>query len=232
MPMRMDVEATLKNTRLFAKIAPESIKKFVEMAVTREYSKGARIFSPGEPIPGIFMVSSGFVRLYKIAPNGKEHILHLAGPGSTFAEAAVLGGFPSPAFAEAVEDTDCLLLPSKPFVQALRDDAELGLQLCAGMAMWVRQLIGQLEGVVLQDAAGRVARYLLKAMQEDQGHEVRWPSRKKHIASHLNIASETLSRTLRQLREANLIEEGEAGALRVLDRAGLEEVADGLFPKL
>jgi CRP/FNR family transcriptional regulator len=230
--MALDPVSVLQETRLFSKVGTDSLKKLSQLAITRKYPKGRRIFGQGEPTPGVFIVARGFVRLYKIAPNGKEHVLHLAGPGDTFAEAAVLGDFPCPAFAEAVEKSECILLPTQPFLAALREDPDLCLQLSAGMAMWVRHLVGLLEGIVLQDAAGRVARYLLKAMQEDDGPEVRWPSRKKHIASHLNITSETLSRTLRQLRESGFIEEGEAGRLVVLDPEGLLEVAEGLFPKL
>ena len=224
--------AILRETRLFSRVSESSLARLAGMAIPRKFPKGRRIFRPGDATAGVFVVASGLVRLYKIAPNGKEHVLHLAGPGKTFAEAAVLGEFPCPAFAEAVEQTTCLLLPGDAFLRALREDAELCLQLSAGMAMWVRYLIGQLEGIVLQDAAGRVARYLLKAMQDEGGPDIRWPSRKKHVASHLNITSETLSRTLRQLREAHMIEDAGAGHLRLLDVDGLQEVAEGLFPKL
>jgi hypothetical protein len=54
---------------------------------------------------------------------------------------------------------------------------------------------------------------------------------KKHVASHLNLTSETLSRVLRQLREDGLITETEAG-LTVEDRAGLEALSEGYYPKL
>lgn len=230
--MAVDPLSVIRETRLFSRISQSGLEKLAGMAMIRDYPRGRRILGPGDPPPGMFVVASGFVRLYKIAPNGKEHVLHLAGPGNTFLEAAVLGQFPCPAFAETVEATTCLMLPSDAFLDALRGDSELCLQLSAGMAMWVRHLVGQLEGVVLQDAAGRVARYLLKAVQDDDSNEVRWPSRKKHIACHLNITSETLSRTLRQLRESALIEEIESGRLKILDLEKLREVAEGLFPKL
>ena len=200
------------------------------MAVRREYQKGERIFQEGDPAPGVFVVGSGLVRVFKLAPSGKEHVLHLAGPGMTFAEVAVLGNFPCPAFAEALEETTCLLLPVEPFMRALRDDHQFSLQILSSMGMWVKSLVSLLEDIVLRDAAGRVAGYLLQA-QAEQGAAISLPGLKRHIASHLNLTSETLSRTLRQLREDRLIREDESG-LVILDTPGLTRIAEGYFPRI
>lgn len=96
------------------------------------------------------------------------------------------------------------------------------------MAGWVKQLVGLMEDVVLRDAAGRVARYLLGVAEENGA--VRLPSLKRHLASHLNLTSETLSRTLRRLADGGLIVSGDDQSLTVLDHVGLEQVADGEFP--
>jgi len=98
------------------------------------------------------------------------------------------------------------------------------------MAAWVKSLVSLLEDIVLRDAAGRVAGYLLQARAE-QGATISLPALKKHIASHLDLTSETLSRTLRRLREERLIGEDENG-LVVLDAAGLRRIAEGFFPRL
>jgi len=200
------------------------------MAVRREYKKGERIFQEGDPAPGVFVVGSGLVRVFKLAPSGKEHVRHLAGPGMTFAEVAVLGNFPCPAFAQALEKTTCLLLPVEPFMRALRDDHQFSLQILSSMGMWVKSLVSLLEDIVLRDAAGRVAGYLLQA-QAEQGAAISLPGLKRYIASHLNLTSETLSRTLRQLREDRLIREGESG-LVILDTPGLKRIAEGYFPRI
>jgi len=200
------------------------------MAVRRDFRKGEVIFRDGEPAPGVFIVASGLVRVYKLAPTGKEHVLHLASPGMTFAEVAVLGDFPCPAFAEALEETACVLLPVEPFTKALREDHRLCLQILSGMATWVKSLVSLLEGIVLRDALGRVAGYLLQA-QADQGAVISLPGLKRHVASHLNLTSETLSRTLRQLREERLISEDENG-LVIKDVQGLKRLSEGYYPRI
>ena len=66
------------------------------------------------------------------------------------------------------------------------------------MALWVRHLIGLMEDIVLRDAAGRLARHLLEACGPE-GEMFTLPSLKKDLASHLNLTSETVSRTLAAL---------------------------------
>ncbi len=226
----MNTAAVLASCSFFSHVDEASRKRLARMAVRREFKKGEVIFREGEPAPGVFIVAEGLVRVYKLAPSGKEHVLHLASPGMTFAEVAVLGAFPCPAFAEALEDTICALLPSETFTRALREDHGLCLQILSGMAMWVKSLVSLLEGIVLRDALGRVAAYLLQA-HADQGPIISLPGLKKHVASHLNLTSETLSRTLRQLREDRVISENESG-LVIQDLKGLERIAEGFFPRI
>ncbi|MCX5734411.1 MAG: Crp/Fnr family transcriptional regulator [candidate division NC10 bacterium] len=226
----MNIADVLASCSFFSHVDDASRKRLARMAVHRDFKKGEVIFRDGEPAPGVFIVASGLVRVYKLAPTGKEHVLHLASPGMTFAEVAVLGDFPCPAFAEALEETACVLLPVKPFTKALREDHRLCLQILSGMAMWVKSLVSLLEGIVLRDALSRVAGYLLQA-QADQGAVISLPGLKRHVASHLNLTSETLSRTLRQLREEGLISEGENG-LVIKDVKGLERLSEGYYPRI
>jgi len=219
----------LGQCRFFSNVKGGSLQRLREMALVRSYKRGTIIFREGESCAGVFVVGEGLVRIFKTSPAGKEHVLHLTGPGGTFAEVAAIGGFDCPAFAEALEDTTCVLLPAERFRGALREDHELCLGLMSSMALWVKHLVGQLEDIALRDAAGRLARYLLSAADAKDG-SIRLPSLKRHLASHLNLTSETLSRTLRRLIELELIEEVGKQGMRVRNRAGLEEAAEGVFP--
>ncbi len=228
--MAIDTAEVLAGCSFFSGVDARSRQRLLRMAQGREYRKGEVIFREGDPVPGVFVVGDGMVRIYKLAPTGKEHVLHLAGPGMTFAEVAVLAGFACPATAEAIEPTSCVLLPTQPFARALREDHDLCLQLLTGLGLWVRSLVSLLEGIVLRDAAGRVAGYLLQA-QAEQGSTIALPGLKKHIASHLNLTSETLSRVLRQLREDGLISETDAG-LTIADAKGLQRLVESYYPRL
>lgn len=227
----MNVEQILSLCPIFARVQGISRARLMKMAQLKTFAMGERIVDEGQPCPGVFIVGRGLVRIYKLSPNGKEHVLHMAADRETFLEVASIIDIPCPAFVEAIEDTECALLPDAAFRQALQEDHQLCLQLLGGMAMRVRQFVGLLENIVLRDALSRVARHLL-TLSDQQGFSVSLPSLKRHMASHLNLTSETLSRCLRQLMDNGMIESESGGGIGILDRETLNEVAEGVYPRL
>ncbi len=220
----------LRDCPLLSQMSEPVLALLAQRAVLRTFHPGQSIFQQGDPCPGMFIVGSGMVRVFKIAPQGKEHVLHLVGPGGTFAEVAAIGEFACPAHAQALEHTVCALLPSVELTRLLRDHPDLARQLLMGMAFWVRHLVNLVEDLTLRDATGRVARYLLDVA--DARDCVVLPSLKKHLASHLNLTSETLSRTLRRMEESELIGGREEEAIFLLDRPALSNLARGTGPMI
>lgn len=242
----------LQACRLFAQVGARGFQRLCAMARLRRFQRGELIFRQSHPCPGVYVVGEGLVRIFKTGPGGKEHVLHLITTGMTFGEAAAIGGFDLPASAQAVEDSLCVLLPLEAFRQALDEEPEICRGMLLGMSLWVKHLVDLMEDVVLRDAAGRLASFLLEsplgsstadsperakgpnrrvACAQDSSI-VELPARKRHLASHLNLTSETFSRTLRRLIEAGLVAELGPTSLRILDPRRLRQVAEGLFPEL
>jgi CRP/FNR family transcriptional regulator len=219
------VHTVLRRCGFFRGLSEATLAEVAALGRMVRFDRGAVVFREGDPCPGLYAVGAGAVRVFRTAPGGKEHLLHLSEEGMTFAEVAAIGRFPCPATAQAVEDTVCALLPRDPFLRRLEEDHALCLQLLRGMAGWVHHLVGLMEDIVLRDAAGRLAGHLLRHTGRDDA--VALPMLKKDLASHLNLTSETLSRTLRRLQDRALVEALPDGALRVLDRAALQRIADG-----
>lgn len=215
--------------RLLMRLQPAARARLAAAAELREVAAGTTLFRQGDPCPGMYIVGSGMVRVFKLAPSGKEQVLHLAGPGATFAEAAVIGGFPCPAFAEAVEESAVAIIPSTVFQAFLKGDHQGCIDLLAGLAAWLHHVVDLLEDLTLRDAAGRLARHLIQ--HAGSGGRVELPSMRKHLAAQLNLTPETLSRTLRRLDQDGCIS-AERDAITVVDPQRLSAVAEGLYPSL
>lgn len=215
---------------IFRGLDADSLARLAAVGRIVRFPKGRVIFRQGDPCPGVYCVGAGVVRMFRLAPSGKELVLHLAAEGDTFAEVAALGRFACPASAECIEVATCALLPVDPLHAALQASHPLCLQLLSSMALWVRRFVGLLEDIVLRDAAGRVAQFLVRSDPSDGTAAFALPMLKKDLASHLNLTSETLSRTLRRFAEAGLIALPDNRRVRVLDSAALREVAEGLLP--
>jgi CRP-like cAMP-binding protein len=225
----MTATEIVQRCRLFARLQPTARSRLAACAEMHEAAAGSTLFRQGDPCPGMFIVGSGLVRVYKLAPSGKEQVLHLAGPGATFAEAAVIGGFACPAFAQTVEASQVALIPTADFMAFLKSDHQACIDLLAGLAGWLHHVVDLLEDLTLRDAAGRLARHLIQ--HAGSGGVVELPSMRKHLASQLNLTPETLSRTLRRLDQDGCIS-AEREAIVVVDPQRLSAVAEGLYPNL
>ena len=221
----------LHDCKLFAEVKARGFQRLATIARIRTFRKGQSIFREGDECPGTYVVGTGMVRIFKTGAGGKEHVLHMVRPGHTFAEVAAIGRFNCPANAEALAATTCALLPMDAFRKALEEDHELCLGIMTGLTRWVRHLVGLMEDIVLRDAAGRLARFLLELTPAEDG-TIELPGLKRHVASHLNLTSETFSRILRRFVEAELLTKTRNNRARLLDLEKLELVADGLSPKI
>ncbi len=229
--MNPDVASVLTTSQLFAEVGDERRRRLADMSRLCRFRKQQMIFRQGDDCPGVYIVATGMVRVFKTAPTGKEHVLHMVAPGQSFAEVAAIGNFACPAHAEAVAETRCVLIPIDRFRQAMQQDHQLCLEMMAGLSFWVRRLISLMEDLVLRDAMGRTARFLIESDVQSDG-TVKLPSLKRHVASHLNLTSETLSRTLSRLIEAGLVIELDKNRVELVDRDQLRAISEGRFPKL
>jgi CRP/FNR family transcriptional regulator, dissimilatory nitrate respiration regulator len=235
--MPQNIIDILHDCKLFSRVPPEGFRRLATMAKLCGFRKGQLIFRENDDCPGVYIVGSGQVRVFKTGSGGKEHVLHIVGPGGTFAEVAAIGGFPVPASAQSLVKSNCVLLPATPFRKLLDDDPATTKAMLLGLTHWVRHLVNLMEDLVLRDAAGRIARLLLDAKPVAEGLVgggivVKLPGLKRHLASHLNLTSETFSRTFRRLIDAGLIAEAKNNRVELINPKALRRVAEGMYPTI
>ena len=112
--MPLNVADILHECKLFSAVQAAGFQRLAVIARLKKFKKGETIFREGEECPGVYVVGKGMVRVFKTGPGGKEHVLHIVGPGGTFAEVAAIGGFDVPASAEAIAPTLCACCRASP----------------------------------------------------------------------------------------------------------------------
>jgi CRP-like cAMP-binding protein len=98
-------------------------------------------------------------------------------------------------------------------------------RLMLGLAQTVQNLTGATHDLMSKDAQKRLATWLLRHNPK-QGEDVAMKERKRELAAQLAITPETLSRLLRQLMSAGLIEV-KGYSIKLLDLAALQNLAHG-----
>lgn len=98
------VGGTLRKTPLFASLTDKEIEALAGRASNMRFERGAQLFSEGDSCKGLFLVASGKIRIFKLSAAGREQVLAVEGPGSSFAELPVFDGGNYPASGSALEE--------------------------------------------------------------------------------------------------------------------------------
>ena len=114
----------------------------------------------------MWLIESGSVKIFKISPDGIEHILHLLGASNTFNEIAAFDGGANPANAAALSETSVWLIPSQSINAALTADPALARRVIKLLATRVRGLVHRIEDLALYGVVVRLARFLLKQAED------------------------------------------------------------------
>jgi CRP-like cAMP-binding protein len=229
----MDIEAVLKKCPLFSDLEDREIAEIQAISASKRYPKGTLIFSEDEEALGFFVLISGKVKVYKLSSEGKEQILHIISPGETFAEAALFAGSTYPAFAESLAETRALYFSKEGFLNLIRRNPQISLNMIAGLSHWLRKFVSLVEELSLKDVSARLSKYLIdlsakSARSSERGIEFELDISKSQLASHLGTISETLSRALRKLRDSKIIEV-EGKRITILQREALEDISSGII---
>jgi len=222
-----DLTAFLGRLPLFSGLSQAQLAAVAEIGVVTAYPKGKTIFSEGEAATGFHVAVSGQVKIFKLSLDGREQIIHIYGPGEPFGEVPMFEGGRLPAHAETTMDADILFLPREGLTRLIELDSTLAMNMLAALSMKLRRFTVKLENLTLKETPQRVAAYLLDLSDRDGGAaEVTLDVTKGHLAGLLGTAQETLSRVLKKLKEAGLIDVA-GKRITLIDPDGLQDVSDG-----
>jgi CRP/FNR family transcriptional regulator, dissimilatory nitrate respiration regulator len=210
----------------FSGLGPDQLAEVGRIALEKRFAKGEVIFSEGDEGDGFYLVLEGTIKVFKLSPDGKEHILHLFSSGRIFGEVPVFAGEHFPANAEAIADTRALFFPRAAFLNLVRENPILALKMLADLSHKLRLFTSQIENLSLKEIPARLAAYLVfLATEQGESAQVELQISKGQLASLLGTIPETLSRVFAKLSAQRLIRV-EGRRIVLLDPAGLSELAE------
>lgn len=211
---------------LFRGLSENQLNQIREIAKDRFYDKGRIIFLEGDEGDGFYVVADGRVKIYKVSMEGKEHILHIYGPGNPFGEVPVFSGLNFPANAQTFLKSHLLFFPKTDFANLIIKNPSLAMNMLAVLSMRLREFTVQIENLALKEVPGRLASYLIYLADEQKAEKfVSLPISKGQLSSLLGTIPETLSRILAKMSNQKIIEVS-GRDIKILDHSELENLAE------
>lgn len=207
-PAPKDAAALLSpHIPLLEALNPEQRQFLAGLSRVCVYSKGQTIYEEGRPVEGFHILRQGLVKICHFAADGREMVLHLIRPDGMFGVVPVFKGGVLPASAVAVAPSQTLFIPGPPFVDLIRRNPDLALDMLAAMAQRLYMFTRKLQAQNLREAPQRLAAYLLHRSRLAGGaRSVVLETDRETLANMLGTARETLSRGLARLAETGAVE--------------------------
>ncbi|HET7670761.1 MAG TPA: Crp/Fnr family transcriptional regulator [Burkholderiales bacterium] len=177
------------------------------------------------PLPGVFALQAGTVKLSLRGPDGEERVLRIVAAPDCFGEPTALLGKPCQYDAFALTDVKFCVIPSSAIFALADQDRRFAKRLLLALSERSYGILAELTAATTQRGAQRLAGYLESlARQNGSSTTVQLPVSKTVVAALLGMKKETLSRLLHQFVADGIICV-ERREIAILDRSRLSAVS-------
>lgn len=177
--------------------------------VCSTFKKGEAIFKEGQHAYGLYCINEGKIKLSKSGDMGKEQIVRMGAPGDVMGYRAVLSGEKYSATATALEDSNVCFVPKKLFLNIIRKDGELSMDMMKLLSEDLRRAESTITHLAQKSVRERTAEALLFLKEtyglEPDNETLSVALSREELSNIVGTATETLVRFLKEFKDGKLI---------------------------
>lgn len=173
--------------------------------------KGEIIFREGAYPDGIFYVTNGKIKKYKVDKDGKEQIIYVVNSGELFGYHAILAEDRYPDYAAALEESTVVFIPKEDFLKTLEQSAVLSKLLLKTLSHEFAVLANSITMFTQKSVRERLAMQLIVLREKykinvHSGEPVEINMSRDDLASLVGTARENVVRTLSEFKGEKIVE--------------------------
>jgi CRP/FNR family transcriptional regulator len=191
----------LSRAPLFEALDEESAKALRALITEVDLVRGQRLFDEGDAGDRLYVVLDGKIKLTRAAPDGRENLLSVLGPGEMFGELSLFDPRPRTSSAVAVTESRLAALAHDELRDWLTGRPDVSLHLLRALAQRLRRTNEHLADLVFTDVPGRVAKALLDLAERfgrpvEEGVMVSHDLTQEELAQLVGASRETVNKAL------------------------------------
>ncbi|WP_223607896.1 Crp/Fnr family transcriptional regulator [Chryseobacterium sp. OSA05B] len=177
-------------------------------AETKTYKSEEIIFREGEFSAFYYQIEKGQVKLNNYTEDGKEFIQNIFSGGHSFAESLLFVDRPYPMNAIAIKDSHILRLPKSVFLNLIKENQEISLNVyqCMAERMYYKYLM--LYNLSFQNPMLKLKQLMdyLKSYQENKSpYSFEIPLTRQQLASLTGLRVETVIRAIKTMEKEEIL---------------------------
>ncbi|MFV8054785.1 Crp/Fnr family transcriptional regulator [Mycobacterium sp. 48b] len=155
------VRRVLARAGIFQGVSAEGVAALCLELQRVSFPRAHTIFREKDPGDQLFIVVSGRVKIGRTAPDGRETLLTLMGPGDMFGELAIFDPGPRTSTVTTLTALEAVTIDRDALRNWISDRPEIAGQLLRVLARRLRRTNDALTDLIFTDVPGRVATQLL-----------------------------------------------------------------------
>lgn len=213
---REDRIQALKENRYLKGLDDDVLEGLAESTRLLSFASEESIIHEGQPGPGLFIIESGRVKIFKGSPTGREMIINVLEGGDSFNEVPVFDKKENPANVAAVKETRLWLIDAEALWALIDEHPQAARQIIINLSQNLRMLVGKVAELSFYTVTARLA-LLLRDLPESQlSGSGRDRLTQDDLAARVGTVREVVARSLKELEERGAIEV-KRGKIKVLD---------------
>jgi CRP-like cAMP-binding protein len=123
-PVTHSLVKALRAVSDFASLDDPTLLALVGASANLAWKAGSQVFEKGSTAQGLYVLLSGKVRIYDVV-DGREEEVSQVGPGASFGELSLLLRRTHTKYAQAIEDSELMVVPEQSFQELLASNPKL-----------------------------------------------------------------------------------------------------------
>lgn len=176
-----------------------------------KYKKGQVLFHEGTRPMGVFCISTGRVKVYRMGLDGKEQIIKISAAGDLLGYKALISDQHYLLSGEALEDCKVCFIPKDDFLELLKPGSEFYMNLLKAVCEEHGVIASKITQMAQMSVRQRLALSLLMlndtyGLEQDVNGEIQINLSREDLANIVGTATESLIRLLNEFKKDGLIE--------------------------
>lgn len=216
-------------------LSREEIKELSLRVPDTRVERGKILYTPQEKSEWLFMLKKGRVRIYRVAPDGREFTLTVVKAGTVFGEMSLTAQRLENAYAEAMEPSVICVMKRRDLEHLVMEKPQVGLKVMRVLSERLSLAEERMEDIALKEVPARLAGFILRLVEDEgvvTGESYKVPTRYTHqqLATIIGSKRETVTKAFTLLQGAGTVEL-KRRRIHVRDIEALKKAAShGLHP--
>lgn len=203
-------EPSVKKPSFIERLTEDQLEKLSALGQPMTFSKNSFVFHKGDPGDNVYLLRQGRIAVITFSADGREMFLNILEAGEAFGEIAAIDGMPRTASAQAIADSDLVMITRDNFLNFLQTHPLLCIKLLEMLCQRLRWANSQVENTIFLTAPLRLARALanlgkIHGIPHPLGIKIGLYLPQDRLANLIGVTRESTNKFLKQLERKGFI---------------------------